>query len=394
MALLGPVESGLANEPSSGLGVSYAFTYYSEDSLPADKLEAGATSRYEIETHQVSFSGPVAEKVDVGFDFIYETMSGATPFFVVPGPDADHPMQVMSGATVSEERFDGNLSSNYYLDSSRVGANLGISKENDYFSVYSGVNGERDFNEKNTTLSSGIGFSIDKIEPTDSAGSNRVSSAHKRSMDLFGGVSQILNRSTTVQSTMSYKYSKGFLSDPYKLACIQNPATGNCGTNVNDNRPGDRNQFAWLTKLRYHVEAIDATIQADYRFHHDDWKVTSHTFEAKWYQNFLDGKIQVIPSFRYYSQSQAYFYEPFYASARSDGLASSDYRLSPYGAISYGARVQAEIEDWPWGLDLRLGLFYERYMADAGLALSKVAVPNPGLVDFHLIYCTLDLRFR
>ena len=49
----------------------------------------------------------------------------------------------------------------------------------------------------------------------------------------------------------------------------------------------------------------------------------------------------MIPSFRYYSQGKADFYAQLLRNgSRRDGLYSSDYRLSPYGAISW--RIRAE----------------------------------------------------
>ena len=53
----------------------------------------------------------------------------------------------------------------------------------------------------------------------------------------------------------------------------------------------------------------------------------------------LWSSFRLIPSLRYYTQSQADFYAPYYISERSDGYYSSDYRLSPYGALAW--RVKA-----------------------------------------------------
>ena len=120
---------------------------------------------------------------------------------------------------------------------------------------------------------------------------------------------------------------------------------------VADSRPDERNQVAWLTQLRHHFESLGASVHVNYRFNYDDWNINSHTFELRWYQNLFGDLIQLVPEFRYYSQSQASFYEPFYSSIRSNGLYSSDYRLSPYGSLSFGGRLQARIIDWPDDLD-------------------------------------------
>jgi hypothetical protein len=388
LALLGKPGAGIADGPVEKVAAAYAFSYYSEDSISNDKVSFGDNSRYEIETQQFTIEGPVTQRSDLALDFIYESMSGATPWYVSPGLAGGAPLQAMSGATVSENRYDGTVRGNYFFDNSRAGAHAGVSGERDYLAAYGGLNGERYLNEKNTTVSGGLSFSIDQVEPTDGGTEGRVNSVNKQSISANAGLSQIIDRQTTVQTSINFKHSRGFLSDPYKKAFIDDTSE-----TVPDARPDHRNQVSWLTQLRRHFEYRNASLHADYRFHYDDWEITSHTFSLSWHQNMFNDWIQVIPQFRYYSQSQAHFYEPFYGSKRSDGLASSDYRLSPYGSFTFGARVQMRIEDWPKDSDWRLGLNYERHLSDADYALSGVDVSNPGLVDYHFVYVTMDMRF-
>ena len=49
----------------------------------------------------------------------------------------------------------------------RLGLAGGYSTENDYSAINFGFDGETHFNEKNTTLSGGLGMSFDEIDPTD-----------------------------------------------------------------------------------------------------------------------------------------------------------------------------------------------------------------------------------
>ena len=77
--------------------------------------------------------------------------------------------------------------------------------------------------------------------------------------------------------------------------------------------------------------------------------------------------------------------------ARADGNHSSDYRLSPYGALS--GRLRAETRFSTGRIDWLASLGWERYVSDADFALGKVTVANPGLVSFHLISVGLTARF-
>ena len=121
-------------------------------SIARSSVAFGDTARYEIESHQFSIEGPVSKRIDAGFDLVYETMSGATPWYVTPNPSGGAPQQAMSGATVSDTRIDGSVRGNYYFDRARTGAHFGVSGEKDYLAIYAGMNGEFHLNRANQQL--------------------------------------------------------------------------------------------------------------------------------------------------------------------------------------------------------------------------------------------------
>ena len=135
---------------------------------------------------------------------------------------------------------------------------------------------------------------------------------------------------------------------------------------------------------------MNGSLHADYRLYVDDWEMISHTLELGWYQG-LWRSLMLVPTFRYYSQSQAEFYAPFFTGSRSDGHYTSDYRLSPYGAISFGLKAETAFDTWR--VRWRAVLAYERYVSGSDLALGKVGVENPGLVSYHLFSLGLTARF-
>jgi hypothetical protein len=390
MALPGVAGSAAADSPEGRYSSSYQYSFYSEDPLPAGKVESGSRQRYDVHAHQFRLAAPIGDRFDAGLDVAHETMSGATPWYLVPDDDGD-PVVVMTGATVDDARTDALLRGSYYLDSGRVGLAGGISAENDYFAWNGGLEGERSFNEKNTTLSTGAGFSLDTIEPSEGGTDGRPVHEEKQSYSVFAGIAQVIGRASLVQSTLSYEHARGFLSDPYKKVLLTIDEGGvPTPTPVPDSRPDTRHRLAWLTRFRHHFSAIDGTLHADYRFYADDWNVTSHMLEAAWHQS-LWHTIRLVPSLRYYSQSQADFYAPYFDFEPADGYASADYRLSPYGALSW--RLRAETVFATWSVDWLASITYERYTSSADLALGKVQVENPGLVTFNRISIGLTARF-
>ena len=89
------------------ISADYNYAHYSEYDIPGGKLASGSTSqRYEIDLHQIHLLVPVGSRWDVGLDLAYETMSGATPWYIEPEAGSNKPLQVMSGATIEDARTD------------------------------------------------------------------------------------------------------------------------------------------------------------------------------------------------------------------------------------------------------------------------------------------------
>jgi len=384
LALPGLAFPAAADSPPTQAQSDYHYSRYSEDAVESKKVAAGSErNRYEIDIHQFRFETGLSDRVGFGMDITHEAMSGATPWYVTPGPRGE-PVQVMTAATIDEARTDALLTGDYYLDRGKVTLTGGVSSENDYLAFNAGLGGERQFNDKNTTLSAGVAASFDRITPEDTNKyPTRPKEENKQSYDVYLAASQVLGPATIVQTSVKYQLATGFLSDPYKLAYV-------AGAPETDERPDLRNQVSWLTRFRHHFRAAKASLHFDYMFYADDWKMYSHTFTLAWYQTLFD-RLQLVPSVRYYSQSQAEFYEPYYLVPRSDGYRSSDYRLSPYGAYEYG--IKAEFPFELWSLNWALSAAYERYVSGADLALEKVDVENPGLVSYNLFTVGVTGRF-
>jgi len=402
LALPGIAGSAGADTPVERSSLASSFSYYREDNLsPSRFANQGSRDRMEVFTTQFRADVPLTKRTDLGIDFLYESMSGASPWFVVPGSTPNERLQVMSGATIDDDRYDLMMDVDFFLDNGKDTLAAGFSIEDDYTSFNFSIGGERNFNDKNTTLSLSGGSSFDWLEPTDAnLFQNRPDDEFKWSLDLFAGLSQILTRSSTMMVTINYKHSDGYLSDPYKeVAQIS-------GGNLSDERPGNKDQISLMVRYRHHIEPVAASVHADYRFYYDDYDIYSHTAELAWYQSIFEW-LRIIPSVRYYSQSKADFYEPVLPAPRSER--SSDFRLSPYGAVSGRIKAEVEFEDVfqyrppTWleflgvteGLDLIASLSWERYWSDGDFGLTDVKESDeaPGLVRFHVFAASLTGRF-
>jgi hypothetical protein len=121
--------------------------------------------------------------------------------------------------------------------------------------------------------------------------------------------------------------------------------------------------------------------------------VLANMLELGWHQE-LFHYVTLAPSLRYYSQSKADFYAPYFAPGLVAGQsASSDYRLSPYGALSFKVRADLSLGELIGLANARIGVQYENYRSGKEFALGSVGTENPALVDFSVLMITLRTGF-
>ena len=361
-----------ADSPPTESLISYKFSNYQEDDISRREAPFGERERYDIDIHQLSLLMPTGRNTAFQLDANQESMSGASPWFTTAGSDGN-PIVNLSGASgIRDKRNEVAFTGSYYLENGTIGANIGYSKEDDYRSRYIGLNGQRNFNQEMTTISVGFSYADDDIFPTDALAFNRVTRENKRSTSGIISVSQIINQTTTIQSSLSLTEQSGYLSDPYKLI---------------DVRPDEKTQIAWSNAFRHFFIGPDAALHVNYRYYHDDFGVSSHTLDSAWYQN-VNNTLQVVPYIRYYSQSSADFY------SNTDDFTmplvesqSSDYRLSAFGAISGGINLIANFGDW--GITLNT----ERYIGNEKYSAYDVDEPGAGLVRFFRASVGIDYSF-
>jgi hypothetical protein len=268
-----------------------------------------------------------------------------------------------------------------------VGASA--SKEYDY--LHTGVNTSiaRDFNQRNTTVSAGLAFSHDEFDavggiPTPLSSmldvgdlSNRSGSDTKDVVDLVFGVSQVISRNLLTQLNYSYSNSSGYLNDPYKIISVVNGTTGDTvprtpgpGANgpsneyVFESRPDERTKHSLFGQAKYYMGG--KVLDASYRYMTDDWEIDSHTVDVRYRWPFGDDKY-LEPHLRFYTQSEAEFYQPSIVDgAPLPAYASFDYRLGNFDAITVGLKFGWKSRGGN-DMSVRVELYQQRGDIPAGL---------------------------
>lgn len=371
--------------------LSYRYTQYNEVSIDAEKVSTinednggGSNQRYDIDINQYSFLTPVGDHFSLSIDIQDEVLTGATPWTVAkedvngtPSDTSDDEIKVvMSGATIKEHRTEANIGTTYYYATGTISGTVGYSIEDDYESVSGGLSWGGEFDDKQTGISLGIGYSDDTLNPEEGSyqgtdlegkiggllnGSDPVvGKAKKESVSGFISASRILSPNWIVQGGVSYAQKTGHLSDPYK---------------ANDKRPSERNSYTFNASSRYWMKPIKAAVHADYRYYMDDWAVDSHTLSLALYQNWQ--KLQIIPSLRYYSQTSASFYSIWATDTNNYNYYADDHRLSNFGAITGGLKLIFKQKPVDWIIS------GEYYVSGADMSIEKVDEPeHPGLLKY------------
>ncbi|ASP39417.1 hypothetical protein CHH28_12355 [Bacterioplanes sanyensis] len=374
-----PVTSHGAAQPTDTV-TDYRYSQYREEDAPASRVFAGDTERYSIDVHQLRHARPLGEAWYVSGNFQYETLSGASPWKTYKNSTGQSVL-IMSGASgkgIDDTRIDLSGTAKRYFDDATLGGQLGMSTENDYQSVFVGADGSLELYDKHTTLNMAFTTSFDQLSPTDAKqfGGNRLRAdgRSKRTTSLYHGVSQVIDARRVANIGIGYTHHTGFLSDPYKL---------------DDERPDERDQFTLGGQYRQHFDIWGgAAAHLDYRLYSDDWGISSHTITTRWSQAWQMGhwRYQVTPMLRYYRQTEADFYSLEELPDVGE-YASSDARLSSFGAITVGLNQQLSWQQW------RITLDWQSYQSDEELTLLQTTDDEtPGLVDFNV--WSLGLSYR
>lgn len=333
----------------------------------------------------------------------------------------DETVHVMAEAS-PETRKQGDFRLGYEWNEAALDLGGGISLEDDYQSRYVNLGGRWDFNQKLTTLTGSVGYINSTIDarrfrfratsvPVDPEGgvnpnfpdwSVRVND-QRTDTSANLGLTQVLDKNSVFNAGFGYTHSAGFLSNAYKEAVffvpLNTPGMAWLFTRY-DKRPERRDQFNWNIGYSRYLASTDAALHLNYSFFHDNWGINAHTFDISWGQPLGRGWI-LTPTVRYYSQSAADFYSPFFIASEApfsvaEILAnqsqlptpehfSSDHRLSAFGALSGGVTLSKQFAK---GVALEAG--FEYYTHAGSLKLGGEGTGN--FADFNYFLANALLK--
>jgi hypothetical protein len=223
------------------------------------------------------------------------------------------------------------------------GADAHYSREQDYESIGAGGSASLDVLHRLVTLTVGGGYNKDQVFPIGGtpiplvdASTPRVPGRNDKDVGSWlVGLSRVVSRRWLVGGNLTLTRESGYLTEPYKVISLIDPATDLSQAQLTESRPSTRDRRAALASAVYHQDAN--ILYLEYRYYWDDWRVRSHTIDGR-YLIALPSGSHVTPHLRIYTQESADFYAPkLDKNAPLPEFASSDYRLGPLNGVTFGA---------------------------------------------------------
>jgi Protein of unknown function (DUF3570) len=281
---------------------------------------------------------PIASNWSFETSIVYDDVSGASPRW--------H-SAISSASKMTDARKAGTAKLTRSFERWSVALGSAYSDEQDYRSRAFSAELLLASEDKNRIWSLAIAKTEDVIFPT-----NRIVRREIRDTDELGfGVIQNWTKSDVVQFTATHARGRGYYNDPYKFL---------------DQRPRERDQTTASLRWNHHFEASGHSLRSAYRFYRDSFGIRAHTFDFA-YAKPIGERIVFTPSVRYHTQSAAdFYYDPVYDPVIGEPFpvgnppfSSPDHRLSSFGAITLGARIDWRI-DAQWSADFKLDLYEQR----------------------------------
>ena len=233
---------------------------------------------------------------------------------------------------------------------SQAGFGGGYSIERDYQAITGNARIAQNLNANNTTLSFAINTELNSSFPyggvptpltTMDGHWKPVSSRDKTQLGFVAGITEVMSRRWLMQLNYSYDSQSGYQNDPYRIISVVDSISGEPTAYLYEKRPGNRQgqSLFWDNKFDFGPTVTDLSL----RYFKDSWGISSKTAELS-ERVALTSWLYVEPSARWYQQSAANFYHPFLVGGQAlSPCASSDWRLSDFGALTYGLKVGVQL---------------------------------------------------
>ena len=360
---------------------------------------------------------------------VLDSLTGASPNGATPastpqtfsGPSGSgHSYTTPANEVPLDDSFKDtrvSLSGDYLFPltaASKLSLGLNASSEFDFFSAGGNARYSLDLNQHNTTLTAGLSYEADTIEPVGGTptplmvlpppsegevedegggGGTGAASQSKGVTDFVAGITQVLDPLSLVQFNYSLSTSSGYHTDPYKVLSVVD-VNGEPLRYVYESRPDSRTKHALFARYKRAVRARDV-FDVSYRFMTDDWGIASSTIDTQYRWSYSETSY-LEPHLRWYTQTEADFYHAAFDDGEETTVenASADPRLGAFDGYTFGLKYGHTLESGnSWSARAE---YYQQTGKRAGIpdaaaaGLDKFALEP----DMSAVMLTVGYRFK
>lgn len=323
------------------------------------------------------FTGTYIISIPLNYDDILTIDAGISAYTSASSSNIDpfddgpsDAFQASSGASGADTWMNLTGSYSHSSDDRNAiwSAKVSVSSEYDYFSVGAGGSYTKLFNEKNTELSINANAFFDSwstIYPVElrsfAEGENGLNSRLFRRNTITGntnynpifsefdntgrnsyslglGFSQILHKNVQGTLALDFIQQQGLLSTPFQRVYFGDVADSYIDkfqlADAIEQLPDNRFKVAIGGKLNWYINEF-ITLRTFYRYYSDDWGIASHTASIE-VPIKITPKFTLYPSYRFYNQTDADYFNPYETALSTDEFYTSDYDLSKFSANQFG----------------------------------------------------------
>jgi len=268
---------------------------------------------------------------------------------------------ITTASPYKEQRKEYGLGFEYLRDDTTYKLGLSHGKESDYESNAAQAIIRQSLFGDLTTVSLSYARGWDKVfrngDPTFSDQVDR---------SVFGiDLSQIATDRLIVGLAWEAVTEDGYLNNPYRLVRYLDPRAPIGYSYEPERYPRTRSGSALAARASYRLP-FRATLQGEYRYYTDDWKISAHTLYASYTIPYGDSWI-FDAHLRYYTQDGADFYSDLYPRQNFQAFLARDKNLSSMNSQTVGVGASYQFI-MPWAhffqkssINLKYDLITYRY---------------------------------
>lgn len=338
----------------------YASTVCAEDFVRVNYLQYNENdNRIDVMAPSIEVNKELGVDYTLNVSVVGDSLSGGTPIYV----DTSSGATAYNGKSTNVNVNNIKLQ-NVQMTEGRSNVNIGLTqrlKDRDEISYGFSKSYESDYDantfslgylhwadsSKNKSYDFGLSYSANEILIKDctfnsqcdtQSGASEVETSTQLNTEI--GITQIIDKNSLYKVGLFYSSEDGYLSNPYYTVVRNN--NGTTADVVAEVRPDTR--VGYGLNIKYiRASTKNFTSHYKYKFYQDDWKIQSHTIDLQTYYEI--SRYTLGFGVRYYTQSEAEFYNKSIAYFTNEKYASHDERLSSFNATTLKGSVQMKYND-------------------------------------------------